>query len=162
MDWGTAIIGLVSIVICALPFVLIYANRSKRRKTLLESLTNLASDRNRTIGESEFCNDFVLGLDTECQHVFFYRQLKEKPITGVIQLNEFQSCQVDKVTRTIEQGNNASTIIKEVALVFVPKKSTSKVERFELFNEAINIQLSGELQCAMKWSNEINRCIEKR
>lgn len=38
MDWGTAIVGLISILICIIPFVIMYYNRVKKENKMLLSL----------------------------------------------------------------------------------------------------------------------------
>lgn len=162
MDWGTAVIGIVTMALCTLPFVIDYRNRKKREKLLLLSLKNTAQQQNCNISQYESCGDFTLGLDEYKSFVFFIKQKKEGAISQYADLSEFHTCQVAKNTRTLKNKEGNVTITERVELCFVPKNKNTRETRFELYNAEINKQPSGEVPFADKWSNQINTRLKSK
>ncbi len=156
MDWGTAMIGIVTMALCTLPFVIDYRNRKKREKLLLLSLKNTAQQKNCQISQYESCGDFTLGLDEQKSFVFFIKQKKEGAISQYADLSEFHTCQAAKKTRTLKNKAGNMTVTERVELCLVPKNKSKRETRFELYDEEINKQLSGEVPFVDKWSNQIN------
>lgn len=149
MDWGTAIIGLIMILICIVPFVIMYYNRVKKENKILQSLNEIAQPHNCKISKHEFCGDFVLGIDESRNFVFFFKQKKEEAISQFVDLAEIQSCQV--VKKAISTYS-----IQKLELAFLPTNKSKTETKFELYDEEINTQLSGELQFVDKWAKQIN------
>jgi ABC-type glycerol-3-phosphate transport system permease component len=86
MDWGTAIVGLIMILICIVPFVIMYYNRVKKENKMLQSLNEIAQQHNCKIGQHEFCGDYVMGIDENRNFVFFFKQKKEEAISQFVDL----------------------------------------------------------------------------
>ena len=156
MDWGTAIIGIVTMALCTLPFVIDYRNRNKREKLLLLSLKNTAQQQNCQISQYESCGDFSIGLDEHKNFVFFIKQMKESAISQYADLSEFHACQAAKKTRTLKKKEGNVSITERVELCFIPKNKNKRETRFELYDEEKNKQPSGEVPFVDKWSNQIN------
>lgn len=149
MDWGTAIVGLIMLLICIVPFVIMYYNRVKKENKILQSLNEIAQPHNCKISQHEFCGDFVLGIDESRNFVFFFKQKKEEAISQFVDLAEIQSCQV--VKKAISTYS-----IQKLELAFLPTNKSKTETKFELYDEEINTQLSGELQFVDKWAKQIN------
>lgn len=158
MDWGTALVGVISILICIVPFVGMYYKRVKNKNKMLQSLKVLEDKTDCKISHHEFCGDFVLGIDETRNYVFFFKQKKEEAISKFVDLSEVQACQVVKNKRNIEKVS----FTERVELNFIPTNKSKKEVRFELFDEAINMQLSGELQFADNWSKKINGLLKNK
>jgi ABC-type glycerol-3-phosphate transport system permease component len=156
MDWGTAIVGLISILICIVPFVIMYYNRVKKENKMLQSLNEIAQQHNCKIGQHEFCGDYVMGIDENRNFVFFFKQKKEEAISQFVDLSEIQNCQTVKKTRNVKKDIGSLGFIERVELSFTPTNKTKGEKRFELYDEEINMQLCGELQFVDKWTKQIN------
>jgi len=157
MEFGTVIIGAVVALVCAIPFIADYRSRNNNKKYLLQSLTNIAQQQNGVIQQYEFCGDFGIGLDETKNLVFFFKKKdKAQPIEQHLDLTEIQSCQVLKRTRNFKNGNSSYGPVERVDLSFIPKNSGRKATEFELYHDEVNIQLTGEIQFAEKWSQIIN------
>ena len=156
MDWGTAIIGLISILICIFPIVIMHYNRVKKENKMLQTLNENAQHHNCIISQSECCGNFVLGLDESRNFVFFFQQKKEDAVSEFVDLSEIQTCQVVKKTRNIKDDDENIAIIERVELSFIPENKSNGETRFEIFDAEINIQLNGELQLVDKWLKKIN------
>lgn len=152
LDWGTALVGVISILICIVPFAMMHYKRVKNKNKMLQSLNVLEDKTGCKINHHEFCGDYVLGIDETRNYVFFFKQKKEEAISMFVDLSEVQACQVVKNKRTIEKNS----FTERVELNFIPANKSKKEVRFELFDEAVNMQLSGELQFADMWSKKIN------
>jgi|SRR5690606_3456478 len=162
MDLGTAIVGLILIFICVIPFVIMYNNRVKKENKILQLLHEFAQQHNCKISQHEFCGDFVLGIDNSSNFVFFCKQKKEEVIFQFVPLSEVHICQVVKKTRNIKSDMETPSIIDKVELSFIPINKSKEKSRFELYDEETNLQLSGELQFADKWSKQINDCLKNK
>jgi len=156
MNWGTAIIGLIIIFICAIPFVIMYYNRVKTENKMLQSLDEIAHQHNCKISQHEFCGDYVMGLDLHRNFVFFFKQKKEEAISQCVDLSEVQTFKVLKKTTNVNNGNGNLSFIERIELCFIPKSKNKEEIKFELYDEEINMQLSGELLFADKWTKQIN------
>lgn len=156
MDWGTAIVGLIMLLICIVPFVIMYYNRVKKENKILQSLNEIAQPHNCKISQHEFCGDFVLGIDESRNFVFFFKQKKEEAISQFVDLAEIQTCQVVKKTRNVKNDIGSLGFIERVELSFTPTNKNKGETSFELYDEETNMQLSGELQFVDKWTKQIN------
>lgn len=162
MDWGTAIVGLISILICIIPFVIMHYNRVKKENKMLLSLKENAQQHNCNISQHEFCGDFVLGIDESRNLVFFFKQKKEEAISQFVDLAEIQTCQVVKKTRNVKNDVGNLSIIERVEFSFTPTNKNKGETRFELYDEKTNMQLSGELQFVDKWTKQINNRLKNK
>jgi len=156
MDLEAAILGLISILICIVPFVIMYYNRVKKENKMLQSLNKIAQQHNCNISQHEFCGDYVMGIDENTNFVFFFKQKNEELITQFVDLSEIQACQMVKKTRNVKKDMGSHGFIGRVELSFIPTNKTKGETRFELYDEEINMQLSGELQFVDKWTKQIN------
>lgn len=155
MDWGTAIFGLLSMLAIIVPFVIIHYKKEKKRNNMLHTLKETAQQHQGNISQHEFCGDFGFGIDEVRSFVFFLKQKQAEVISQFIDLREIQSCRIEKKTRDTHQSSSLNSILK-LDLCFLPANHGKTETRFELYDEAINRQLSGELQFADKWSKQIN------
>lgn len=156
MDWGTAIIWLIMILICIVPFVIMHYNRVKKENKMLHSLKENAQQQNCKISQHEFCGDYVMGIDESRNFVFFFKQKKEEAISQFVDLAEIQTCQVVKKTRNVKNDIGSLGFIERVELSFTPTNKNKGETSFELYDEETNMQLSGELQFVDKWTKQIN------
>jgi hypothetical protein len=156
MDLGTAIVGLMSILICISPFVIIYYIKVKKENKWMQSLNEMAQQHHCNVGQHEFCSDFVMGIDENRNFVFFFKQNKEETLSQFVDLSEIQSCQAVKKSRNVHNGKDSHSLIDSLELHFTPTNKNTEEISFKLYDAEINIQLSGELQFADKWVKLIN------
>lgn len=156
MDWLTAIVGLISMLLFVVPFVIMYYNSKKKENNMLLRLKENAQQNECKISQHEFCGNFVLGIDEGRNFVFFFKKKKEEAISQFIDLAEIKSCHVVLKTRNSDNDKGNHSIIERVELSFSPKNISKGEVRFELYDEEINMRLNGELQFVDKWANQIN------
>jgi len=155
-DWKTAIIGLIVILLCISPIIVMVQYRAKKTKKMLQLLEKIAQQQNCKISQHEFCSDFVLGIDEVKKFVFFHKYGKENSISQYVDLSKIQTCKVIRESRNIKVGNESASIINRLELSFIPIGKSQEGQSFLLFDEEINKQLSGELQFSEKWAQIIN------
>jgi hypothetical protein len=155
MELGNVVIGIISVLICVGPFILIYLLRVKRQNKMKQTLQMGLTDQRIKIGQHEFCGDFLIGFDTNKRNILFLkrRQNNEFSIKS-IDLSSVQSCKVIKEIKTVKNNQKSIDFIEQIDLSILTIHK--KEERLELFNDDDNTQLNGELQCAEKWAQWVN------
>ncbi len=155
MDLGSAIVGTIILAICIFPFVILHYRRVRKEKKMLQSLREVARQYSCNISQHEFCGDFALGVDERRGFVFFSKQKEGQIISQFVDLSEVQTCQAVRMTRPEKHNGENGVITERVELGFLPKSKDRQETRFELYEEELNKQLSGELQFVEKWSSQI-------
>ena len=155
---GNTVIGILSVLICIGPFLGMYLVKVRKQNRILRSLQESMLHLNVTIGEHEFCGDFLLGMDKNKKYVLFYKNvLNSDAIIKIVDLSTIFSCKVLKETKTIKTTRESMEYIESIELSFISRDK--KETRLALFSEEINTQLNGELQCAEKWEQLITELI---
>lgn len=156
MDWKTAIIWLMVILIGLIPFVIAYYKMKKKGSKMLNHLKESAAQHGCSISQHEFCGNFILGTDEKKHFVFFFKQNNEETISKLVDLSEIQSCQVIKKSRNVKNDRGSFTVIERIDLAFFPENKSKSDTRLELYEEEDNLQLSDELELAERWTKRIN------
>jgi hypothetical protein len=162
MDKGTAIIAIVMIAICVLPFVLIGVVRKMKKKQILNAISNVAKQENCTITDYEVSGDFILGIYENEKTSFFFKYLKDKKLTRNINLNDIKSCEVKTTNRNYQSGGENYLVIEKIEMNFLPVDSSKPYFLVEFYNEDEHIQLNEEVQIVETWAKKINEKIKQR
>lgn len=155
MDWGTAVVGIVALILCSLPFILDRRSRTKKAKLVLGSLQGIAKQHSCNVDQYEACGHAALGLDERKKALFFFSHAGEQHTTRYVDLAEVRACQAVKATRTVK-GPNAAVIMERVELALLPKDTGKAETRLELYREGSSSYLNGEVQFVDKWAKLIN------
>lgn len=152
IDFGTLLVGSITVAVCAIPFVLTIGGRKKREKQLMRSLTAMAERHNCQVGQHEFCGNYALGMDEAGRFVFFHKQVKQQMEERAIDLLDIKACKPTNIGRKVA----GDRVVERLGLEFVPA-DTKKPEIFlELYNNDHSFQLSGELQSMERWAKLVN------
>ncbi|QDO94711.1 hypothetical protein FNB79_12310 [Formosa sediminum] len=117
---------------------------------MLKALQSLASKQQANITTHEVGADFIIGLDTNKNMLFFLKNTAEKTIENTLLLSDYKECRVLKFGKN-GNARNTSHTIETLKLEFIPKFNTQPTTQLELFNEDTNIQLNGELEIVNTW-----------
>lgn len=161
MDWGTALTGIVLIIICIIPLVWMRQSRVKKEKKILKSLNDIASQNNCIITMHEINGNQAIGIDKNRNHVFYFKPGKDSPIAKFVDLAKVVNCQTVKTIRNVKNEGEALAIIERIDLHFTTSDRSLDEVSFEFYVEETDLQLSGELQFAEKWTQIINEHIKK-
>lgn len=159
MDIGSAIIGVVIVALCSLPFFLMGQSRRKREKQMLHTIALLAKDNNCKISKHEHCGDFVIGIDEVRKVLFFNKKGKNKDQELVVNLNDVQTCKIINVSKTINSKSGNYLVVEKLDLCLYSKSKSNHEIRFELFNINDGTQLGDEIPVMEKWNSLINKLL---
>lgn len=162
IDWKTAIIGLIMVLLCIVPLVIMHLNKIKKEQKILNILKSKAQQNNCIISQYEFCGDNLLGIDENKKIVFFYKQKDEESILKLVDLSEIQTCQILKKIRNTKNNKETLSIIERIELSFTPIVVSHGETKFELFDNEINMLLGKELQFVEKWTKQINELLRNK
>jgi hypothetical protein len=152
MDLGTLIIGIICVVLCALPFILTNGNKKKKEKQLLLLLNNLTTKYKSTNTIHETFGYFAIGLDSNKKSVSYVLEQKEVVRQEFIALADILSCEVLNTSRNTKNGK----IIDHLHLKLFTKDKKKPAILLEFYNSHINYQLNDELDAVEKWNTLIN------
>src|SRR5690606_7425699 len=138
IDFGTLIVGILTVAVCATPFVLTIGGRKKREKQLMRSLATMAEKRPCRVGQHAFCGNHALAMDEAGRYVFFDKRVKEQVEEQAIVLLHIKACKRINIGRKVA----GDRVVERLGLEFVPM-DTKKSEIFlELYNNDHSFQLS--------------------
>lgn len=157
MNLGNFITGAVITIICILPFILLRLNRKKIENNLIKSLQKLAKQYNCQIHKHDIFIDFIIGIDTRNNFVFYYKQTKNKQVEYAIHLTEIESC---KIIDTSNSKDNSDGFIG-LYLCLQPKSKDQKVIELEFLDLHNSYQLHVDKQPIEKWDTIIHNGLKK-
>lgn len=154
MDTSTIIIAVICIAICALPFVISGSSKKKQEKKMLRDLQNLAQSHGGRLDQHEFCNRFIIGMDSSTNHLYFIHKGKESEET-VVYLDEVKSVSLQQ----INSGSGANAVIDRLALQLKYKDSKHPTTSLLMYDSNDSFQIGDELQVARKWTALVEKSL---
>lgn len=161
MDIQSTIIGVVIIIACFTPIIIMTIRRKQREKLRLQAIKEVAKESSSTIEEFECDGDFALGFDKTNNKVFFLKVGEESDIQQV-DLSEIKNVYVDKKARIAGAEGESVSVIGTVDLCFSPQNKAQSTIKFSLFTDTHNAQLGDELQFGERWANKLNESMKGR
>ena len=160
MDIRTAITGIIIILICIIPFVIMRIKRRKREKQLLKEFFTAAERNNCKISQHESWNNSLIGIDETANVIFFTKKLKENDISLQINIDEIQKCRVINSNRTVSNANGNFKVVDKLELAFSFHDKIKGEIIIEFYNaDYDSLIFSDELQLVEKWCKIINDAI---
>ncbi|RDB02726.1 hypothetical protein [Runella aurantiaca] len=153
MDLGASIVGMIVILICIIPFVLISINNRKKGEKLRQKLFGFAENSNFTISRFDSWHHSSIGIDDQNSIVFFTRTVNDQAFLRQINLSEIQKCRVIISRKTASNSGEIERL--ELAFTYHNKQKSEVI--LEFYNAAYDsLTLSGELQMVEKWGKIVN------
>ena len=163
MDLGTIITGIVIILICIIPFVLMSINNNKKEKRLLHGLFNLAQKNNGKITRHDLWDNAMIGIDDTTNQIFFIRKVKDIETAKQVDLAEIQKCRVVENSRTISKKDSNHKVTDQIELVLTYHDKRNNETILEFYNANYDsFMLKGEFQLAEKWSSIFNDAVSAK
>ncbi|MGM5471235.1 hypothetical protein ACS386_13225 [Flavobacteriaceae bacterium LMO-SS05] len=159
MNLGVAIIGILGVAVCALPFVLTTRSRKKKEKQLLMLVKNLANQHQSEITQSESCGYYAIGIDESKKAVSFVSKIEDVVKQQFVDLTTIKKCELSNIRRTTA---NNDKIIDRLNLILSPVDTNKSDMVLEFYNAEVSFQLSGELQSIEKWHILINNLLNSK
>lgn len=152
MDLGVATIGLTSVALFAMPFVLTSRSRKNKERKLLASLQNLANTYEAKLTENEIFGHYAIGVDQTKNFAFFILKIGEDIYQQFVDLSTIKTCEIATIGKSYGRKEK---VIERLNLNLFPKDGSKPDIVFEFYNADINYQLSGEFQSIEKWNKLI-------
>ena len=152
MEMGTIITGVIIIILCILPFVLLGSGRRKRQKQLLQSLQTTAAQQGGKITRHDCLRDAAIGIDDAARTLYYVKN----DTTAHFRLHDFRACRIVNTAHTV--GSNR--VVDQLALVLTPAVNGLAEVQLEFYNAEADIQLSGELQLLEKWAQIVGAALK--
>jgi hypothetical protein len=134
----------------------------KREKKMYNTLQFMAGGYATKIAECDYGLEFAIGMASNKQYVFFYKEVNERVTEHSVSLEDIRKCSLFSVNKTVKTKDGIENVIEKLELVFEPKDNTHQTVRFEFYTSADHFMLSGELQLIKKWEAMINPCLSTR
>ncbi|MGB0166584.1 MAG: hypothetical protein ACPF8V_06985 [Luteibaculum sp.] len=160
MDLGSALIGAIAIILCAIPFIVMIRDRKRKEKALHQALVEDAKQYNCEISQYETFGNFAIGLDENKAVVFYHHQSKAQGLGIPIYLKEMASCIVVKKYRNISDSEGYKKVLDRLELLFTPKLKSAAEIRLQFYNAEESAHLNEELLASEKWAALINAQIK--
>lgn len=157
IDLGSAIIGVIIVIIATLPFVMMSRSKTKKEKKLHQKLVDLALQKSSKINNYQALQHLAIGLDTDNHYVFFCDTQDQISIENTVDLSKIKQVNLIKD----KENKKDSQKIKRVGLRFIPMSKDDKAEFFEFFNDDKNPQVFREIQMAEKWVDILQKQLIK-
>ncbi|MGO4919114.1 hypothetical protein [Maribacter spongiicola] len=157
MELGIAAIGLASVVICAMPFVITNRNRKTKEKQMMTSLRDVASKHNCTISEFEFFGHYAIGIDAQKKFIFFISKNGEVLNQQYADLSKIKTAEIGNIDKSYARKEK---ITDRLILTLFSKHGNEPDTVFEFYNVDVNYQLSGEFQSIEKWNKVIKNLLK--
>lgn len=156
MNLTIVLTGLLVLTFLLLPFFLTHFSRVKKESQLISELQQFASQHQSNITEYETGNDFAVGLDEQKNQLFFVKHNKSERDQQHVDINQYRRCKVSKQSRPLGGKSNNGMITETLHLDFYADNANAKNKSLRLYDERVNLHLSGELQLAERWAKKIN------
>ncbi|WP_424000778.1 hypothetical protein [Maribacter sp. IgM3_T14_3] len=157
MELGIAAIGLASVVICAMPFVITNKSRKTKEKQMMTSLNDVASKNNCKITEHEIFGHYAIGVDAQKKFVFFISKSGEVLNQQYADLSKIKTSEIGNIGKSYVRKEK---ITERLILTLFSKHVNEPDTVFEFYNADVNYQLIGEFQSIEKWNKEIKNLLK--
>ena len=149
MDSETTIIGIILVLICIIPFVIINKKKATKRRNKLKILTDSVQKMNGIMYKNEFWNHYGIGLDKTNKMLYFSTQTDDENSYQVFNLKSIATCSVIK-----KEDNSKSITGLGLQLNFNDKNKPDAYLSF--YERDQNVVLVNELDLIQRWSTTIN------
>ncbi|TDT50685.1 hypothetical protein CLV90_0004 [Maribacter spongiicola] len=156
MELGIAAIGLASVALCAMPFVVTSRSRKTKEKEMMSSLNDITNKHNCQITEHEFFGHYAIGVDAQKKFVFFVSKSGEVLNQQYADLSTIKASEITNISKSYARKEK---VTERLLLNLFSRKVNEPDTVFEFYNADVNYQLSGEFQSIEKWNKEIKNLL---
>ena len=157
MELGIAAIGLASVALCAMPFVVTSRSRKTKEKQMMTSLNDVASKHNCKITEHEIFGHYAIGVDAQKKFVFFISKNGDVLNQQYADLSTIKTSEIANIGKSYSRKEK---ITERLLLKLFSKKANEPDTVFKFYNAEVNYQLSGEFQSIEKWNKVIKNLLK--
>lgn len=158
MDTGTTIIAIILLLICIMPFMIMYIKSSRKEKQILNALSTAASDQHLKINEQDVWHETGIGIDHAENVLFFIRNNNDSSESINLSLHEVQHCKKIIESRTPLTARTEPDMAVKLALSFTLREKAKDDIVLEFFNSKLSgLTISNEYLLLEKWHHIIQQ-----
>jgi hypothetical protein len=136
--------------VCA-PFIYQSIQQTKKRKILLQKLSEIASQLNGKLIQTEnWRNQYAIGIDPE-NKILAYIRSSEQPMAISIDLKQVKSAKINKINRELKIEKDKRIIVDYVSIELNYLLEGSQPTILEFYDAEFFTDLNGESVLAEKW-----------
>lgn len=161
MEMKTLIMGAITIFALVGPFAFVFINNKRKEnktKSIFKKYTNVG---NSNIDESDTLDNTAIGIDYNQNRLYFIKHFKNQELEQIIDLNEVKSVKLVNSQRSMKSGNSSTLIIEKIEILLTSNSPGKQDHILELYDENIQMSLSGEVQLANKWVAILERVLQQ-
>ena len=156
MDTTTAIIGIIILLICCMPFIYDFINRKKKEKEMINELSAYFLNLNTQTEVTDIDSSICFALDKSKKHFLFIRHTDKEFSIQHATIQEFNHVELQKM-HAYSNKNNGHGPIEKISLKFTPISGHNvQSKSILLYDASKQTGIGSELQWAEKWVSILN------
>ncbi|MCO6494883.1 MAG: hypothetical protein J5I91_04265 [Bacteroidetes bacterium] len=153
---GTIITGLIIVLVCIIPIILMFLNSRIKKRKIITLLNSLAKQENKEISQFDVWKSNAIGIDQNHSHIFAIRKMSDGLLQYSINLNEVKSCKLINRNKTTSFEGGSTTMIEQLSLQFFFKEGIKPEQVIDFYHIGFDTYaLADELQLTQKWEKLI-------
>lgn len=161
MEMKTLIMGTIAVLALVGPFIFVLIKNKRKNNKTKSIFMKYANVDNSNIDESDILDNIAIGIDYNQNRLYFIKHSNNQESKQIINLNDVRSAKLEKKQRTVKSGKSSTLIIEKVELVLTSNNPNKQNYVLDLYDENINMVLSGEVQLANKWVAILERVLNE-
>lgn len=164
MDFGVLTIGIISVLIFVVPFLIFNLHRRNSTKRLMNAFIDEASKRKIQISESDIWNrTYCIGVDPVSKHLLYNKTNDYTPELVQINLNEVSKCRIVNNTHIAKNDNQKVAVTDAISLAFNYKNQSKPEVLIEIYDSRSSKGgvAAEEAQIAEKWERLVNNIVKQ-
>lgn len=158
----TLIMVSITVLVVMIPFVFVYIKNQRKNNKTRSVLLKYANVYNSKIDESDTLHNIAIGIDYTQNRLFFVKHFKNQESEQIINLNDVKSVRLVNEKRSVKTGKSSTLVVEKIEILLTNNNPNEKDYILELYNEDINMVLSGEVQLADKWLAILERVLKQK
>lgn len=161
MNLSLILTGLLFLGIFILPVFYIQLVQKNKGKNFLKHFTAFAEKHQAKVDEKDvWDSNNCIGIDTASGKLVVLKKNDTDEESILIDLKEVNKCFVSPTYKSIK-GNKSNKILEQLDLVFTFKNANMVEKHVNFFVNSGNSTLSNQQVLADKWSNIVNKYLQK-
>lgn len=150
METGNLLTGLALLACAALPIYFVNRKRNKHAAAMKALLEVMASKHQSKIAEHSTGRNFAIGIGSDGDRVYFYRETDRGGFTQEANLKEIQSISLIREQRTVQMASSSAIVIDRAGIRLDFRKYGGHLE-FDFYRSDKLDTLGDELVLANEW-----------
>ena len=158
MDINSTLMGLLIILCCIIPAIIIQYKRNQKEKRKRSVIEQKATNLNCKIKDYDANENFSLALSDDNKILFLLLNSETENEVETILLEDFNACKINTLRSTIVKNGLSESHIQTLELELIAKTTGTKNKKLEFYDASKSFELHNELISIKKWNSLIGKC----